>query len=243
MACPASWCFNDNVVLGGHRRRHAIRSCSGVRDGGVNRGGGCTALITRLPSASSWRCASAHRRRRRHGGTTTVISATSDDDADGPANARAADLLVEVSTGGQQQRRWARSSDGGFERLPPTRQSRADVAAGAAARDEDDGWSWDIRQSPRLRAIFLPAGQGQTQLCIHDNRLAFLSRQCVRFVASYKHTHTRTRLIFSVFFFPNKTPLADMNRDDVHVCVLRLCRRVPRHCEPGLRAFHSLASR
>ena len=71
-----------------------------------------------------------------------------------------ADLLVEVSTGGQlMTRRWARSPNGGFERLPPTRQSKEDVAPAAAAAAEADGvCSWDVRQSPRLRAIFLPAG-------------------------------------------------------------------------------------
>ena len=92
------------------------------------------------------------------------MSATVGGDAKDKDNDKAADLLVEVSTGGQlMTRRWARSPDGGFERLPPTRQSKEDVApaaaAAAAAAEEADGvWWWDVRQSPRLRAIFLPAG-------------------------------------------------------------------------------------
>lgn len=201
MACPASWCLN-NVVLGGHQRRHAIRSCSGVHDDGANDGGGRTAPITQLTSSSSWRRAPAHRRRRRHGDTTTITSATNDD-ANGPANARAADLLVEVSTGGQQQRRWARSPNGGFERLPPTRQSRTDVAAGAAAKDEDDGWSWDLRQSPRLRAIFLPAGQGHSCSFMATNSLIPFTSLCS--ICCLQQTHTRTH--FFSFFFSNTHPL------------------------------------
>ena len=81
-----------------------------------------------------------------------------------------AKLLVEVSTGGQlEQRRWARSPTGGFDRLPPARlDADADAVDAGSSPDEDPPppWlsfdSWDPRQSPRLRAIFLPAGQGLT---------------------------------------------------------------------------------
>ena len=77
-------------------------------------------------------------------------------------------MVEEVSTGGAQTRRWTRSTDGGFESLPPVRAkpdpgerksgseatSSSETNAGALA----DWINWDPRTSPRLRRIFLPAG-------------------------------------------------------------------------------------
>lgn len=77
-------------------------------------------------------------------------------------------MVEEVSTGGAQTRRWTRSTDGGFESLPPVRAkpdpgerksgseatSSSETSAGALA----DWINWDPRTSPRLRRIFLPAG-------------------------------------------------------------------------------------
>ena len=81
-----------------------------------------------------------------------------------------AKLLVELSTSGQlEQRRWARSPTGGFERLPPARLDADAILDDAGSSPDEEPplpWlsfdSWDPRQSPRLRAIFLPAGYPDT---------------------------------------------------------------------------------
>ena len=79
---------------------------------------------------------------------------------------------MEVSTGGAEQRRWARSASGGFDRLPPARDSGSDASPSSSGSDADASPSssgldaspsftlaaLDPRASPRLRAIFLPAG-------------------------------------------------------------------------------------
>ena len=96
-------------------------------------------------------------RRRRHSTAPPVPACR--------ARARSAgdtppDLLVEVSTGGAQQRRWARSPTGGFERLPPVREPSASLPGASSSSSATP--SWDPRQSPRLRAIFLPAGYPDT---------------------------------------------------------------------------------
>ena len=98
-----------------------------------------------------------HSRRRRHSTAPPVPACR--------ARARSAgdtppDLLVEVSTGGAQQRRWARSPTGGFERLPPVREPSASLPGASSSSSATP--SWDPRQSPRLRAIFLPAGYPDT---------------------------------------------------------------------------------
>lgn len=153
LACPAWSCLNNNTNIIRRQRRHAVvRRCCSAHDEGTGRR---APLNTQL--SSSWRRASAqhHRRRSRRGDTTTTNATSATNGADDvPATAaNGSTMLVEVSAGGQQQRRWARSPTGGFERLPPTRQSKTDVANGAAAKAEDDGWSWDLRQSPRRGAV------------------------------------------------------------------------------------------
>ena len=79
---------------------------------------------------------------------------------------------MEVSTGGAEQRRWARSASGGFDRLPPARDSGSDASPSSSGSDASPSPSssgsaaspsftlaaLDPRASPRLRAIFLPAG-------------------------------------------------------------------------------------
>ena len=146
---------------------------------------------------------------------TTTVSAAANVAVDGPPDGvpRNNGLLVEVSTGGQQQRRWVRSAAGGFDRLPPTRQSQADVAAGAAAKQEDEGWSWDLRKSPRLRAIFLPAGQGRARAA--QPRAAF----------QYFHRHPLDFLSKLVRGAPSPLPPATLQPlDTPHVTTLRLVK-------------------
>ena len=66
---------------------------------------------------------------------------------------------MEVSTGGAEQRRWARSASGGFDRLPPARDGLTnDDDSGSDASPSFTLAALDPRASPRLRAIFLPAG-------------------------------------------------------------------------------------
>lgn len=77
-------------------------------------------------------------------------------------------MVEEVSTGGAQTRRWTRSTDGGFESLPPVRAkpdpgerksgSEATFSSETSAGALADWINWDPRTSPRLRRIFLPAG-------------------------------------------------------------------------------------
>ena len=102
----------------------------------------------------------ARRRTRRHASPHPVPACRARAD---PAVDPAPDLLVEVSTGGAQQRRWARSPTGGFERLPPVREPSASLPGASSSSSSSSATSsWDPRQSPRLRAIFLPAGYPDT---------------------------------------------------------------------------------
>jgi len=76
--------------------------------------------------------------------------------------------VIEVSAGGGETRRWGRALDGtdGFIDLPPHASSSSN--ADAVDDDADDGggggggFKWDPRESPRLRAMFLPAGYPDT---------------------------------------------------------------------------------
>jgi len=85
--------------------------------------------------------------------------------ASSPREGRSDDgpTLVETSSGGQQQRRWGRTPTGGFDRLPPKRPEEELSAGEQAASGGRSGFArWDPRLSPRLRAVFLPAGYPDT---------------------------------------------------------------------------------
>ena len=105
--------------------------------------------VRRPASARRW----VEGRRGRLARLSTTRAASSDDRSDGST-------LVETSSGGQQQRRWGRTPDGGFNRLPPKRPEEEELAGNG---DESSGFTtWDPRQSPRLRSVFLPAGYPDT---------------------------------------------------------------------------------
>ena len=104
--------------------------------------------VRRPASAPRWTA-----RRGRLARLSTTRAASSDDRSDGST-------LVETSSGGQQQRRWGRTANGGFNRLPPKRPEEEELAGNG---DESSGFTtWDPRQSPRLRSVFLPAGYPDT---------------------------------------------------------------------------------
>lgn len=105
--------------------------------------------VRRPASARRW----VEGRRGRLARLSTTRAASSDDRSDGST-------LVETSSGGQQQRRWGRTANGGFNRLPPKRPEEEELAGNG---DESSGFTtWDPRQSPRLRSVFLPAGYPDT---------------------------------------------------------------------------------
>ena len=86
--------------------------------------------------------------------------------ASSPREGRSDDgpTLVETSSGGQQLRRWGRTPTGGFDRQPP-RRPEEELAGGPdeEATGRASGFArWDPRLSPRLRAVFLPAGYPDT---------------------------------------------------------------------------------
>ena len=69
---------------------------------------------------------------------------------------------METSSGGQQLRRWGRTPTGGFDRQPPRRPEEELAGQGEATSGRSGFARWDPRLSPRLRAVFLPAGYPDT---------------------------------------------------------------------------------
>ena len=85
--------------------------------------------------------------------------------ASSPREGRSDDgpTLVETSSGGPQLRRWGRTPTGGFDRQPPRRPEEELAGPDEEATGRAAGFArWDPRLSPRLRAVFLPAGYPDT---------------------------------------------------------------------------------